>query len=93
MSSLGDMGRLNLLSDFTPATAKGIVVKDVVSGIRNRAATVFNLFWQYDGRLQFHWHASGATNSVEDMKIMTDIFEERLDALLGTTQASSTVSN
>lgn len=84
VSSIGDLGRLNLLSRFLPSPdhTKPLVVHDVVCGIRIRTPPVMNLLYQYDGRLSCHFYTASEFNTAETLKLMTDAFEEWTAALV-----------
>lgn len=94
MSSLGDMGRLGLFTKFKPSEQnKGLIVRDIVSGIRIRNSVLFNLLWEYNGALTLHFHAAGEYNNVSDVKTVTDTLGGLFDSLLQTTNSTSSVGN
>ncbi|KAL5479106.1 hypothetical protein ACEPAI_2394 [Sanghuangporus weigelae] len=86
VSSLGDLGRLGLLSSFVlspddePKTR--LVVHNVICGIRIRMPPIMNLFWEYRGKITCHFMAGGEYTASDELALMTAAFEEWADALI-----------
>lgn len=85
VSSIGDLGRLDLLTPFVPSKVPGsktITVTDVMCGARMRTWPVATLLYQYDGRLCCHFLTAGEYTTMEGLKMMTDTFERLTAAVV-----------
>ena len=84
VSSIGDLGRLDLLTAFTPSggEAKTITVQDVICSVRVRTPPVMNLLYQYDGQLHCHFFSGGEFTTPESLRLVTDAFEEWTNSLI-----------
>ncbi|KAH8115367.1 hypothetical protein DFH11DRAFT_1726222 [Phellopilus nigrolimitatus] len=79
VSSVGDLGRLGLLTSYLPRVggqAQTLAVQDVVCGIRVRVPIVMNVLYEYDGRLSCHFFSGGEYMTKEGLGLVTGCFEE-----------------
>ncbi|KAG7089984.1 hypothetical protein E1B28_011607 [Marasmius oreades] len=75
MSSVGDMGRLNLFNAYLPSQRnETLTVVDMVVGQRMRVPAVLNICWQYAGKLQCHWATGGEWMTEEELQQVVDSF-------------------
>lgn len=86
ISSIGDLGRLNIFTDYLPTEAqadKTIVVKDVICGLRMHMPPIMNLVYQYNGELSCHFYAASEFTTADALKVATDTFEEMVASVIG----------
>ena len=77
ISSIGDLGRLHILSNYLPSVKNGMLeVDDVLCGTRMGIHPILNLLYQFNGELSCHFIAGADYITADSLQLVTDIFEE-----------------
>ncbi|KII84544.1 hypothetical protein PLICRDRAFT_57529 [Plicaturopsis crispa FD-325 SS-3] len=83
ISSIGDLGRLNLLTPYLPSKErKTLTVTDVACGIRMRTWPIMNILYEYNGQLRNHFFTASEFTTPATLKLVTDRFEKLAAALV-----------
>lgn len=89
ISSIGDMGRLNILASLPSSQAKTkispdekLVLNDIICGVRVRIPPTINLFWEYQGRMTYHFMTGGDYTTTEQLESLARNFEEWTKAIV-----------
>lgn len=95
ISSIGDLGRLNILSEYLPtaSTNRTLTVDDVIVGVRVRAPPISNTIYEYNGELSCHFSTASEFNHPQSLKFVTDIFEELISQIFDLTPSYRSIGS
>lgn len=82
VSSIGDYKQMDILNKYLPGANTELSVTQLNHSIRNTHPLLVPIFWQFNGRLAFHFNTARKFQTQQHLDSHTKIFKEWIDDVL-----------